>query len=127
MDYKSEVAIECIDYQRHDDGMGGTAVIEVPTAPRGLMMRISGVELLRIPLVRPWPDAIVPLWSVHFPAGITLQQVDQNKFRTAVMAAVVRFEKAIEAGECPLRELKPQRGCSTRVSEWPRPLTMMIQ
>ena len=127
MDYKSEVAIDCVEYVRNEDGSGGTAIIEVPTSPLGLRLRINGVQLLRIPPARPWPDEIVPLWSVHFPVGITLQQANENKFRTAVMAAVVRYEKAIEAGECSLRELKPQRGCSTWVSEWPRPLTMMIQ
>jgi hypothetical protein len=127
MHYKSEIAIECVDYVRHEDGSGGTAIIEVPTSPLGLRLRINGVQLLRIPAARPWPDEIVPLWSVHFPAGITLQQADKNKFRTAVMAAVVRYEKAIGAGECPLRKLKPRGGCSATGSGWPKLLTTMIQ
>jgi len=124
MDYKSEVAIECVDYVCHEDGSGGTAIIDVPTSPLGLWLRISGVQLLRIPPARPWPDEIVPLWSVHFPARITLEPADKNKFRTAVMAAVVRYENAIEAGEC---ELKPQSRCSAADAGWPKPLTTMIQ
>ena len=127
MDYQSEVAIECIDYQRHGDGTGGTAVIEVPTVPRGLMMRISGVELLRLPPARPRRDEIVPLWSVHFPAGISLESADRNKFRTAVMAAVVRYEKALELGGRPPAKPKASQGCAVTISGWPEHLTTMIQ
>jgi hypothetical protein len=127
MDYKSEVAIECVEYTRNEDRTGGTAVIDVPTSPLSLPLRISGVQLIRIPPARPWPDDIVPLWSVHFPAGITLQAADYNKFRTAVMAAIVRNEKAIEAGECPKRKPKPPCILAAADSGWPRPLTTLIQ
>jgi hypothetical protein len=127
MDYKSEAAIECVEYVPHEDGTGGTAIIEVPTIPLGLPLRINGVQLLRIPAARPWPDEVVPLWSVHFPAGITLQQADKNKFRTAVMAAVVRYQTAIDAGGSPPRELEPRGGRSATGSGWPKPLATMIQ
>jgi hypothetical protein len=127
MDDESEVALECIDYQRNDDGTGGTAVIEVPTCPRGLLLRISGVQLIRTPPARQGYDDVVPLWSMQFPAQITLGDSDRNTFRTAVMAAVVRYEKAIEAGECRPCKPKLRLVFSAKDSEWPRPLTALIQ
>lgn len=127
MDYKSEVAIECLDYQPREDGTGGTAVIEVPTTPRGLPLRISGVQLVRTPRAGSGLDDCVPIWSVHFPAQITLADSDRNEFRTAVMAAVVRYDKAIEAGKRRSSSLKQRRGCFGEDSELRVPLTSLIQ
>jgi len=127
MDYKSEVAIECVEYRRYEDGSGGTAVIEVPTIPCGLLLRISGVRLVRMPPAGAGPDGIVPLWRVHFPDETILEHWTRNKFRTAVMAAVVRYEKAVEAEKCPSCKLKLRPAFSTIESRCPRHLTTVIQ